>query len=268
MDELARVVQSQGVIHKSLMEWITSSASNDFQTDHVVDITANDLKKGHQLRLPSQQSSAREALPLTLQYSLETDQQHEQADDDDNREAVGIAINLGQTCAGWLVEKFIPHFRLLAACNGDKLDEIDALLVCPLWLPAVPEDVRAIAHLPGSEKDRLCNTLFYALNWFLELLNAFAACQGGRQGKEDESADEYRKKVLLRLKQVLEVQDNLRNCLQNNQTFVPPSASALADVSGWQTLACLAAKSAKRSSSSGTKKQKSGWKISVKGIKV
>ena len=38
-----------------------------------------------------------------------------------------------------MAPQMLPHFRLLSKAIG-KLEEIDAVLGCPLWLPNINED--------------------------------------------------------------------------------------------------------------------------------
>ena len=38
-----------------------------------------------------------------------------------------------------MAPQLLPHFRLLSKAIG-KLEEIDAVLGCPLWLPNINED--------------------------------------------------------------------------------------------------------------------------------
>ena len=93
----------------------------------------------------------------------------------------GIAVNLlpltsasmevnrtGSKCSK--VTKMIPHFRLLAIStskvkNGD-LEDVDALLSCPIWLPR-SSVIEKMDSLSQMERNVTCASLFYAVNWIL-----------------------------------------------------------------------------------------------------
>ena len=187
-------------------------------------------------------------VPLALRFSLESAAANSNEDDEPQ---VNIAVNLGplvapagSTSAGprkasSAADRLIPHFRLLRICiaaqNDDDLTDIDALLGCPLWLPK-PEVIEKFECLSMGEKNAACSMLFYALNWFRELLNGFA----------DQSDADYRNKILLRLKNLLELERDLSRCLRLNMSFVPPVALHLVDTTGWQSPAVLSAKSGKK----------------------
>lgn len=69
-----------------------------------------------------------------------------------------------------------PQFRLLrmleCRIRGGDLHDIDALLGCPIISPA-PEVFDNFDNLVVSEQHMALSCLFYTVNWFRELLNAF-----------------------------------------------------------------------------------------------
>uniref|UniRef100_H0Z8P4 FA complementation group D2 n=1 Tax=Taeniopygia guttata TaxID=59729 RepID=H0Z8P4_TAEGU len=111
-----------------------------------------------------------------------------------------------------------PCFRLLrlytAEQNSGSLEEIDALLGCPLYLTDLEVEGK-LDSLSKQEREFLCSLLFYALNWFREIVNAF--CQ-----QEDA---EMKGKVLIRLQNITELQNVLGKCLAATPGYVPPPAT-------------------------------------------
>uniref|UniRef100_T1JPF9 Transcriptional repressor p66 coiled-coil MBD2-interaction domain-containing protein n=1 Tax=Strigamia maritima TaxID=126957 RepID=T1JPF9_STRMM len=110
-----------------------------------------------------------------------------------------------------------PQFRLFriyeSVHENGSLGAIDALLGCALRLcPMNQKD--DFQTLTISEKDTVCHVLFYAINWFRELVNAFAT----------QTDTEYESKVLTRVKNIVYFEDVLRKCLTNHSKFVPPLA--------------------------------------------
>uniref|UniRef100_A0A670I1J1 FA complementation group D2 n=1 Tax=Podarcis muralis TaxID=64176 RepID=A0A670I1J1_PODMU len=166
-------------------------------------------------------------LPVKSLYSLE----------DDKSEGI-IAINLlpllSQNTEDWTRTFFVssllslprvvsplclsPFFRLLRLCmaelNQGSLDDVDALLGCPLYLTNL-EVVGKLDSLSKQEREFLCSLLFHALNWFREVVNAF--CQ--------QDDPEIKGKVLTRLQNITELQCLLEKCLAASPGYVPPLAN-------------------------------------------
>uniref|UniRef100_A0A670I064 FA complementation group D2 n=1 Tax=Podarcis muralis TaxID=64176 RepID=A0A670I064_PODMU len=111
-----------------------------------------------------------------------------------------------------------PFFRLLRLCmaelNQGSLDDVDALLGCPLYLTNL-EVVGKLDSLSKQEREFLCSLLFHALNWFREVVNAF--CQ--------QDDPEIKGKVLTRLQNITELQCLLEKCLAASPGYVPPLAN-------------------------------------------
>ena len=85
-----------------------------------------------------------------------------------------------------MAARLIPHFRLLSKCiskqqNGDMQD-IDALLGCPLWMPKCEK----IEAMSPQELNYFCDVLFYCLNWLREMINTFSNTTGEL---EDDACD-------------------------------------------------------------------------------
>uniref|UniRef100_A0A8C6XLK4 FA complementation group D2 n=1 Tax=Naja naja TaxID=35670 RepID=A0A8C6XLK4_NAJNA len=111
-----------------------------------------------------------------------------------------------------------PFFRMLRLCmselNKGSMEDIDALLVCPLYLTSL-EVAEKIESLSKEEREFLCSLLFHAVNWFREVVNAF--CR--------EEDPHIKGKVLTRLQNITELQCTLEKCLAASPGYVPPLAN-------------------------------------------
>ncbi|XP_061195193.1 Fanconi anemia group D2 protein-like [Saccostrea echinata] len=205
LDELANVV-GNGHLDAKVEKWITENVTTDFQDHYVVDM---------------KEAASESLVAQDVRFDL----------DDDSEVAIGIPLVV-------LTEKSIkdkkktqnqhtgespdpvclsPHFRLLRMCeqrqNGN-LDEIDAVLGCPIFLPK-SEVIDKIESLSTKEKDIICTALFHALNWFREIINAFAT----------QIDPEMKGKVITRLHNITEVTKSLEKCLSSHSQFRPPPAT-------------------------------------------
>ncbi|XP_029455471.1 Fanconi anemia group D2 protein isoform X2 [Rhinatrema bivittatum] len=206
-DELASLVH-KGSLDQQVMDWIGHKVLEDFQEDYVVDLTPK--VEGDHL------------MPAKALYNL---------DEDDSQE--GIVINLlpllsrdylSKGAAKSKGERLIspiclaPFFRLLRFCmeeqHNGNLEEIDALLGCPLYLTDldVTEKLESLSKL---EKEFLCSLLFFAINWFREIVNAFCKQQD----------PEMKGKVLSRLQNITWLQAVLEKCLTATPGYIPPLAN-------------------------------------------
>ncbi|KAI8384780.1 Fanconi anaemia protein FANCD2 [Radiomyces spectabilis] len=110
-----------------------------------------------------------------------------------------------------LVVPLCSIFKLIQSCekklNNGGLEEIDALLGCGIILFNQETEEEMIRSLDPRELENVCDLLFYTINWFRELLNAFSTL----------SDDEVHQKLCLRLKNILA----LETMLQSFITYVP-----------------------------------------------
>uniref|UniRef100_A0AAY4DYK1 FA complementation group D2 n=1 Tax=Denticeps clupeoides TaxID=299321 RepID=A0AAY4DYK1_9TELE len=204
-DEMANMVLTSKL---DPLGWIAKSVLEDFQEDFVVDL--------------GPEISGSFPLPASVMYNL----------DEDESEG-GIAINLLPLLAGDIspnvettsqrVDKMSPlylasFFRLLRLCEEEQhqgdLEEIDALLGCPLILTDM-DVIEKFDSLSKTEKEFLCSLLFYTINWFREVVNAF--CQ--------QKDPEMKMKVVTRLQNITYLQTLLERSLAAMQNFVPPLAN-------------------------------------------
>uniref|UniRef100_A0A8C4X1H2 Fanconi anemia group D2 protein n=1 Tax=Eptatretus burgeri TaxID=7764 RepID=A0A8C4X1H2_EPTBU len=210
-DELANLIQSNN-LHTRLQTWIGENALSDFQDIYVVDVGVGG-------QMPS------EGLPLRakLCYNIEEE-------DNEGSIALNLLPLLSEAQAQGANPKtqlgakrsasllcMMPHFRLLwlseKSLNEGKLETIDGLLSCPLYT-ADYDLIEGVDLLPRADREMLCTLLFFTLNWFRELLNAFSWQQDA----------DMRSRVLCRLHNITEVQALLETCLTATQGYVPPAA--------------------------------------------
>ncbi|XP_064012720.1 Fanconi anemia group D2 protein [Pogoniulus pusillus] len=210
-DELANLIEKQkGNLDLQLLEEFGKSLVENFPGDFVVDLS------------PTVDGSF--VFPVKSLYNL------------DEEESQGaIAINLlplvsqsephGATAEMSNQSKRVvspmclsPCFRLLRLYTGEQnsgsLEEIDALLGCPLYLTDLEVEGK-LDSLSKQEREFLCSLLFYALNWFREVVNAFCQQQDA----------EMKGKVLTRLQNITELQTVLGKCLAATPGYVPPPAT-------------------------------------------
>ncbi|NWR79930.1 FACD2 protein, partial [Centropus unirufus] len=210
-DELASLIEKQkGNLDLQLLEDFGKSLVENFPSDFVVDLS------------PTVDGSF--LFPVKSLYNL---------DEDESQEAIAINLlplvsqsELGSVTNGTSNQSkravspicLSPCFRLLRLYteeqNGGSLEEIDALLGCPLYLTDLEVEGK-LDSLSKQEREFLCSLLFYALNWFREVVNAFCQQQDA----------EMKGKVLTRLKNITELQAVLGKCLAATPGYVPPPAT-------------------------------------------
>ncbi|KYO27801.1 Fanconi anemia group D2 protein [Alligator mississippiensis] len=211
-DELANLIEKQkGNLDSQILDRVGKSMVEDFPNDFVVDLTP--------------EIDGLYPLPVKSLYNL---------DEDETQGAIAINLLplLAQSEFGNVTEEMAtenqskkavspvclsPSFRLLrfyvAEKNNGSLEEIDALLGCPLYLTDLETEGK-LDSLSRREREFLCSLLFHALNWFREVVNSF--CQ--------QQDPEMKGKVLTRLQNITELQSVLGKCLAATPGYVPPPA--------------------------------------------
>jgi len=138
-----------------------------------------------------------------------------------------------------------PLLRLLATCHdvrygGDGLTEIDAVVGCPLLLPAAENvNCEGFGELDGDQQLAATMSSFYAASWCRELVNTFIYCaafppdidamQGSLPGESQilTTPDEIRRKLIEKLEALIEIQEDLRFCTSKAPQFTPPGLAPL-----------------------------------------
>ncbi|NWY75575.1 FACD2 protein, partial [Erithacus rubecula] len=243
-DEFASLIEKQkGNLDLHLLVEFGKSLVEDFPSDFVVDLS------------PTVHGSF--LFPVKSLYNL---------DEDQSQEAIAINLlplvsqsELGRVTTGASNQSkravspmcLSPCFRLLrlytAEQNSGSLEEIDALLGCPLYLTDLEVEGK-LDSLSKQEREFLCSLLFYALNWFREVVNAFCQQQDA----------EMKGKVLTRLQNITELQNVLGKCLAATPGYVPPPA----------TFDCEALEATPSTGAAGPARKRSGRKKKADGSKA
>ncbi|EDV26134.1 uncharacterized protein TRIADDRAFT_55926 [Trichoplax adhaerens] len=196
-DELAGIITSDNISIK-VKTWINELIVTTFQESYLVDLN----------ELPTC-----DELPTCLKYGL------------DNPEDSSIAVNLlpklvSELKGGSFSENistsfasFASQFHLLWICEKyqrGNLDEIDALLGCPIIL-ADSNKIETFSTLETELQIAICISLIYCLNWFREVIGAFASYDDA----------EVKGKILSRIKGMTELETDLINLLNDCPSCVP-----------------------------------------------
>ncbi|XP_020518624.1 Fanconi anemia group D2 protein homolog isoform X1 [Amborella trichopoda] len=130
--------------------------------------------------------------------------------------------------------QFLPaNFLLLSAVerftNQGSLGGIDALLGCPLYLPSLKYFKGAAwRSLMIKQKQIVCLSLYYAINWIRELLNAFSTQVAGRTDSVTQvTRDEIATKLLKRLRNLVFLESLLNACLKSCPISLPVLHSSM-----------------------------------------
>ena len=117
--------------------------------------------------------------------------------------------------------------------------------------------------LSDDEKKILCDTVFYLINWFIELVNSFSLLIN-----INEDQDEMCQKLLDRLNSIYELQEVLKNLLPYMKYYRPPMAIfGLVDMSV-EELPYVHSLIKLKDNSKSTKKPKTGGKRKKQDKKV
>uniref|UniRef100_A0A803VTS7 FA complementation group D2 n=1 Tax=Ficedula albicollis TaxID=59894 RepID=A0A803VTS7_FICAL len=243
-DEFASLIEKQkGNLDLHLLAEFGKSLVEDFPSDFVVDLSPTvhgsflfSVKSLYNLdEDQSQEAIAINLLPLVSQSEL-------------GRVTTGASNQSKRAVSPMCLS---PCFRLLrlytAEQNSGSLEEIDALLGCPLYLTDLEVEGK-LDSLSKQEREFLCSLLFYALNWFREVVNAFCQQQDA----------EMKGKVLTRLQNITELQNVLGKCLAATPGYVPPPA----------TFDCEAPEATPSTSAAGPARKRSGRKKKADGSKA
>ncbi|XP_077678679.1 Fanconi anemia group D2 protein isoform X1 [Eretmochelys imbricata] len=242
-DELANLIEKQkGNLDSQILERIGKSVVEDFSNDFVVDLTP--VVDGVHL------------FPVKSLYNLDEDESQ-------GTIVINLLPLLSQNWLGKSVgematrnqgkkivspECLCPSFRLLRLYTTEQhngsMEEIDALLGCPLYLTDLEIEGK-LGSLAKQEREFLCSLLFNALNWFREVVNAFCKQQDL----------EMKGKVLTRLQNITELQNMLGKCLAASPGYVLPPA--IFDCEALEAAPTVSAVGLVKKKKTGGKKQKS-----------
>uniref|UniRef100_A0A3Q3GXC8 FA complementation group D2 n=1 Tax=Kryptolebias marmoratus TaxID=37003 RepID=A0A3Q3GXC8_KRYMA len=207
-DELANLMWSSA-LDPQVQEMVGMSVLDDFQDDFVVDLGPDitgsfPLPARVMYNLDEEESQGCIAINLLPLLAKETQNKGEQQTKKPQKQVSPLCLS--------------PFFRLLRLCEEKRhqgdLDEIDALLGCPLILTNM-DVVEKVESLSKTEREFLCSLLFHTINWFREVVNAF--CR--------QKETEMKMKVMTRLQNITYLQTLLDRALAGTPGYVPPVSS-------------------------------------------
>jgi len=142
-------------------------------------------------------------------------------------------LQKSQPCLQILPSQFSLLSMIERLGNEGSLGGINALLGCPLHLPSIKHlDGAKWGNLSGLQKKAVCHSLYYAINWIRELLNAFSTQVASRVDNLSQKArDETAVKLLKRLRNLI-LLEGLLNAFLKNYPLSLPELRYLGDCSG------------------------------------
>ncbi|XP_013168457.1 PREDICTED: Fanconi anemia group D2 protein homolog [Papilio xuthus] len=154
-DELCCIINSVDKINKNFLAWLTDAVTNDLEKNFIVD--SIELERIGEIK-------------LSMQYGL--------LDESDVDQLIAINIaglalnNKGDVSVAILSPLFKLVQTLRYTQDEGKLTSIDALLGCPVVMPKV--NIDEVKEMETNTISSIIDCLIYCVNWFRELLNAFA----------------------------------------------------------------------------------------------
>jgi len=215
LDELSSMLASiKSDETSSTIIKIISGVSEDF-TDKFIDDVGNPQYSIETLSayiLDNEQDSENEAISIPIAWFA--------------LKACGMTPLSGEdTISPSLATRLLPSFRLLTLST--ILGEIDALLGCGIETIS-DAALDGFLQLSIEEKNSVLSCLFLIANWFIELMNCFA-----NPSPTDPELETYKRKVLLRLKEHLNICDKISRLLASHPNFRPPMVQFSEDLSSW-----------------------------------
>ena len=218
-DEIALAVRG-GMLLPALKDWIIETFQDMLEYEYMGEFVENTNNREVQDKTDKQliegKSSNLLAPPAEMRFDIDSD------------EAVIYVKILSLACSGDTRKRAMPQYlgsllQLLSSCNderfgGEGVEEIDAILGCPIFLPA--KDTLGIEFEDISEGKRLSSvhSIFYAACWCRELVNTFVMSAV----KSKDGNDEIRSKIVRRLQNLVELEEELMFVAKKTYNFAPP----------------------------------------------
>ncbi|XP_026764220.2 Fanconi anemia group D2 protein [Galleria mellonella] len=193
-DEFTKVIETASHINKQFLSWLTYAVTNDLQQNFIVESIEKEMIG---------------ELKLSLQYCLNTESE---MDETIAINIAGLALQSKSEIDVGILSSLFQLVQILHCkqYEGD-LSNIDALLGCAVIMPVVDLDV--IEDLDNSSISNILDCLIHCVNWFRELLNAFAM----------QDDDALKTKILKRVLQIEELEILIEKIiLKSTVTYKPP----------------------------------------------
>ncbi|RCV09513.1 hypothetical protein SETIT_2G035600v2 [Setaria italica] len=217
-DELASLLESK-VLHSAIVEWLGDYLA-EFDTSFLADLNNGELSEKY----------LNDGIEGELWMNLDGD-------------LSPICVNIvplastlpqqSQPCLQILPSQFSLLTTVERLINEGSLGGLNALLGCPLHLPSTKHlDGAKWGNLTGLQKKAVCHSLYYAINWIRELLNAFSTQVASRIDNFSQKArDETAVKLLKRLRNLIFL-EGLLNAFLKKYPLSLPELRYLGDCSG------------------------------------
>ncbi|KAM3385974.1 hypothetical protein ACQJBY_009560 [Aegilops geniculata] len=189
-DELSALFESN-VLHSAIIEWVGEHVA-EFDTLFLADLEDGQLSEKYLC----------ESIGGELWMNL-----------DGNISPVCVNIlplvstsqQRSQACLQILPSQFLLLTTIERSGSEGSLGGINALLGCPLHLPSTKNlDESRWGSLSALEKKTVCHSLYFAINWIRELLNAFSTQVAARVDNVSQRVrDETAVKLLKRLRNLI-----------------------------------------------------------------
>lgn len=202
-DELAAIFSPknnqliESVIDNGFLLWLSDFVQSEFQNSFIVDNCPNTTKG------------------FSLKYFDCINQPEENQNDEEG--VMTVAVNLCSYLNTNKIQTIYAHFNLLQNLILRRYDcdlqPIDALLGCALVLPKHFDDPEKLME---EHAKFALDIYFYSVNWYRQVISAFV----------NSSRPSIRKKVLIRLLRLIELEFKLKNLLKKIKgNYKPPPCS-------------------------------------------
>ncbi|XP_049839664.1 Fanconi anemia group D2 protein isoform X1 [Schistocerca gregaria] len=193
-DEMSLIAAKTPNLGESFIAWINEKLLTDFEDQYIADVSELRLEKGFAIKFEENNGESEICLPLAQMVF-------------EKQQAIPGKRNLV------ILNSYLRLLRLIKmlTCSG-VLDEIDALLVCGVVMPEY-EDEDDFRFMEPDQKQVILDSLFYCINWFRELINAFVLQKSAL----------LKEKVMVRLRQVVDLEHRLAMLmLRAPEGYEPP----------------------------------------------
>uniref|UniRef100_A0A0E0Q452 Uncharacterized protein n=1 Tax=Oryza rufipogon TaxID=4529 RepID=A0A0E0Q452_ORYRU len=207
-DELAVLLENSS-LHSAIVEWVGEHVA-EFDTVFLADLDDGELSKKYVC----------DGIEGELWMNL-----------DGNISPVCVNIiplvstspQMFQTCLQILPSQFSLLTIIERLGNQGSLGGINAVLGCPLHLPSTKYlDGARWGSLSAMQKKTVCHSLYYAINWIRELLNAFSTQVATRVDNVSQRArNETAVKLLMRLRNLILLEGLLNAYLKIHPLSLP-----------------------------------------------
>ncbi|XP_069683781.1 Fanconi anemia group D2 protein isoform X2 [Periplaneta americana] len=208
-DQLAVAVCSCSNLDGSFLKWIAEKTADKFQDYYVkeyLDVSRNGCP---QFSLELLEDDYEDVICVDIEGVLKLEKSESKGDE--QKQPLSVMI---------------PQFRLLRSLQfriSNSLESVDGLLGCFVAMPKDLNDlIDDFPRLNHEEQILVLDSLFYCINWFRELVNAFSLLRD----------QEMQVKVLRRIENIIDLQELLAKGLgyAKSLEYKPPRCHFYADV--------------------------------------